>query len=101
MPPISETNPKRYSPTKEFVESMIQHFKDGGKIPKRLAWEIILGCKEALDREESLVTAEVGEGVVCDVVGDSEWRETWNALLTLLSPRCKRTCCPTSSSLTI
>ena len=51
---------------------MIQHFKDGGKIPKRLAWEIVLGCKEALDNEESLVTAEVGEGVHCDVVGDSE-----------------------------
>jgi serine/threonine-protein phosphatase 5 len=62
---------KRYTPTKEFVEGMIQAFKDGGKLPKRIVWEIILGCKEALDREESLVEVTLDKGVKCDIVGDT------------------------------
>lgn len=51
---------------------MIEGFKNGGKLAKRVVWEIVLGCKEVLDRERSLVEAEIPEGVTCDVVGDSE-----------------------------
>lgn len=69
--PTYDPSTKRYKPTKEFVEGMIQMFKDGGKLPKRLCFEVVLGCKEALDREESLVEVEVGKGVKCDIVGDT------------------------------
>lgn len=70
MPEYDESS-KRYTPTKEFVEGMIQLFKDGGKLPKRLCWEIVLGCKEALDKENSLVEVNIGKGVKCDIVGDT------------------------------
>lgn len=69
--PEYDSKTKRYKPTKEFVEGMIQMFKDGGKLPKRLCFEIVLGCKEALDRENSLVEVEIGKGVKCDIVGDT------------------------------
>ncbi len=62
---------KRYTPTREFVEGMIKMFKEGGKLPKRLAWEVVLGCKDAIEAEESLVETTIEEGVVCDVVGDT------------------------------
>lgn len=51
---------------------MVESFKNGGKMPKRLVWEIILGVKAAVDNESSLVEVTVPEGVTCDIVGDSE-----------------------------
>ncbi|KAJ9127344.1 hypothetical protein QFC24_000751 [Naganishia onofrii] len=69
--PEYDSSTKRYTPTKEFVKGMIQLFKDGGKLPKRICWEIVLGCKEALDRENSLVEVDIGKGVKCDIVGDT------------------------------
>lgn len=69
--PDYDATTKRYKPTKEFVEGMIQMFKDGGKLPKRIVFEIVLGCKEILDGESSLVEVEIGKGVKCDVVGDT------------------------------
>lgn len=72
--PIIPDDPKaRYKPTKEFVEGMIESFKQGGKVAKRVAWEIILGVKEIALSEKSLVEVEVPPGVTCDVVGDSEF----------------------------
>lgn len=50
---------------------MIESFKTGGKLPKRVVWEIILGVKDAVDKERSMVERTVEEGVVCDVVGDT------------------------------
>ena len=70
--PITSDEPNgRYKPSKEFVEGMIESFKKGGKVPKRVAWEIVLGCKDAIDRERSLVEVTVPEGVTCDIVGDT------------------------------
>ena len=72
--PIIPEDPKaRYKPTKEFVEGMIEGFKKGGKVSKRVAWEVILGVKEIALQEKSLVEVEVPKGVTCDVVGDSEY----------------------------
>lgn len=51
---------------------MIETFKKGGKVSKRIAWEIILGVKEIALKEKSLVEVVVPEGVTCDIVGDSE-----------------------------
>jgi serine/threonine-protein phosphatase 5 len=56
------------------VNGLIDHFKAGGKIPKRLAWEIVLGCREVLVKEKSLVDVTIEKGVHCDVVGDSEFQ---------------------------
>lgn len=50
---------------------MIESFKTGGKLPKRVVWEIILGAKSVVDTERSMVERTVDEGVVCDVVGDT------------------------------
>jgi len=61
----------RYTPTKEFVEGMIEAFKTGGKLPKRVVWEIILGVKGIVDKERSMVNRVVEEGVVCDIIGDT------------------------------
>lgn len=70
--PIIPSDPNaRYKPTKEFVEGMIESFKTGGKLPKRVVWEIILGVKDVVDKEKSMVERTVEEGVVCDVVGDT------------------------------
>ncbi len=51
---------------------MIESFKNGGKMPKRVVWEIVLGVKAIVDKESSLVEVTVPEGVSCDIVGDSE-----------------------------
>ncbi len=72
LPTIPDDPNARYKPTKDFVEGMIRSFKNGGKVPKRVAWEIVLGCKEVVEKERTLVEVTVPEGVTCDVVGDSE-----------------------------
>ena len=53
---------------------MIESFKNGGKVPKRVAWEIILGVQALVVKESSLVEVVVHKGATCDVVGDSELR---------------------------
>jgi len=61
---------------------MIESFKQGGKVPRRVAWEIILGVKDLVMKEKSLVEVDIPEGVTCDIVGDSECTcARWNAVL--------------------
>lgn len=74
LPIIPDDPSARYSPTKEFVEGMIESFSQGGKVPKRVAWEIILGVKAIVEQEKSLVEVTVPEGTTCDIIGDSECR---------------------------
>jgi serine/threonine-protein phosphatase 5 len=50
---------------------MIEWFKSGKNLPRRYAWEIILGCHAELVKEESLVDAVLEDGVTCDVIGDT------------------------------
>jgi serine/threonine-protein phosphatase 5 len=50
---------------------MIEAFKTGGKLPKRVVWEIVLGVKAIVDKERSMVSRTVDEGVVCDIIGDT------------------------------
>ena len=73
LPIIPDDPNAKYTPTKEFVEGMIESFKQGGKVPKRVAWEIILGVQQLVVKEKSLVEVEVHKGATCDVVGDSEY----------------------------
>ena len=56
--------------TQEFIQQMLQWFKDGKALPKRYAWEIVIGAHDHFVKEESLVNVEIEEGVTCDVIGD-------------------------------
>lgn len=59
-----------YSITQEFVDSMLQWFKDGKTLHRRFVWEIVLGCYNELLKEESLTDLLLEQGVTCDVIGD-------------------------------
>lgn len=51
---------------------MIETFKNGGKLPKRVVWEIVLGVLAIINSEPSLVEVTIPKGVTVDVIGDSE-----------------------------
>jgi serine/threonine-protein phosphatase 5 len=55
------------SPTPEFIESMMDWFKDGNVLPRRIAWEIILGAYNVLKEEETLVDVEIPADQTIDV----------------------------------
>ncbi|KAI5480161.1 protein phosphatase 5, partial [Pseudohyphozyma bogoriensis] len=58
-------------PTKDFVEDVIEWFKEGKVIPRRLAWQIVLGAYEALLNESSMNETTIPEGQTIDVIGDT------------------------------
>ena len=60
---------------------MIESFKNGGKVPKRVAWEIILGVQALVVKESSLVEVVVHKGATCDVVGDSELKTSLDGIV--------------------
>ncbi|KAF8813780.1 protein phosphatase 5 [Phlegmacium glaucopus] len=60
----------QYYMTLEFLQAMIDLFKDGKTLPKRYVWEIVLGAHEHFAKEQSLVNLDIEEGVTCDVIGD-------------------------------
>ncbi|CDZ97195.1 protein phosphatase 5 [Phaffia rhodozyma] len=71
-PSESEGENGRWKPTKEFVEGMIEWFREGkGHLPKRLVWEIVLGCEEVLRKEKTLVEIDIEEDCTVDVIGDT------------------------------
>ena len=67
--PADETG--SWTPTIEFVEGMVEWFKQGKTLPRRLVWEIVLGCSALLRAEPSLVDVTVEEGCTVDVIGDT------------------------------
>ena len=67
----SKTKQPKYEITAEFIDEMIEYFKSGKCVARRVAWEIILGCHEALAKEQSMVDVSLDEGVTCDVIGDT------------------------------
>ena len=74
-------------PTVEFVEGMIQLFKDGKLLPRRYVWLIALGAMKELLKHESLVQVTIPEGETCDVIGDTHGQFFDVAhLLTLTKP---------------
>jgi len=68
-PKLPSKDGKHYM-TEEFIEEMIQWFKEGKNIAKRYAWEIVFGAYEIFSKEDSLVTISIPEGVTIDVIGD-------------------------------
>ncbi|GAA5952624.1 hypothetical protein JCM3765_002225 [Sporobolomyces pararoseus] len=58
-------------PTPEFVEALLDWFKEGNVLPRRIAWLIILGAYEVLKEEESMVEVEIPADQTIDVIGDT------------------------------
>ena len=77
LPSVPTDPVARFEPTEQFVTKMVESFKTGAKIPRRLAWEIILGVRDIVEKDRSLVEVEVPEGVVCDVIGDTHGVSTY------------------------
>ncbi|PAV18517.1 phosphatase 5 [Pyrrhoderma noxium] len=61
---------KTYGITADFLQQMIEWFKDGKTLPRRYVWEIVLGAYNQFIQEESLVELVLEDGVTCDVIGD-------------------------------
>lgn len=57
--------------TKEFVEDMIQRFKDGKKLHKKYAFQIILMTKEIFMTEPTMPEVRIEEGQTLTVCGDT------------------------------
>jgi serine/threonine-protein phosphatase 5 len=70
-PQLTELPGNKYAITEEFITSMIEWFKSGKALARRYVWEIVLGCYDAIVKEESLVELQLEEGVTCDVIGDT------------------------------
>jgi len=73
-PKLPSVNGK-FHMTLEFIQEMINWFKEGKTLAKRYAWEIVIGAYEHFIKEESLVNVDIPEGVTVDVIGDvhGEW----------------------------
>ncbi|KAH9054197.1 phosphoprotein phosphatase [Lactarius vividus] len=69
-PRLETTDEGKFEITIEFIRSMLQWFKDGKALPRRYAWEIVLGAHDHFAKEESLVDVKVDKGVTIDVIGD-------------------------------
>ncbi|KAI6026160.1 phosphoprotein phosphatase [Pisolithus microcarpus] len=69
-PKMQKSEDGKYTITQDFVTQMLDWFKEGKKIPRRFAWEIVLGAYAQFIKEESLVQISLGEGETCDVIGD-------------------------------
>ncbi|KAI9826864.1 MAG: hypothetical protein M1832_005803 [Thelocarpon impressellum] len=57
--------------TQEFVDDMIQRFKDGKKIHKKYVFQIIMAVKDIVYDEPTMVEMEVGEDTRLTVCGDT------------------------------
>lgn len=64
------TKDGKYTISHEFILSMIDWFKQGKKLSRRYAWEIVLGAHSSFVKEDSLVNLDLEDGVTCDVIGD-------------------------------
>ena len=69
-PKLEKVDDGKYKITIEFIRSMIKWFKDGKTLPRRYAWEIILGAHDHFAKEESLVDVKVEKDVTINVIGD-------------------------------
>ena len=57
--------------TKEFIEDMIQRFKDGKKLPKKYVYQIVLKAKEIFMAEPTMPEVSVQQGQKMTVCGDT------------------------------
>ncbi|KAF9222576.1 protein phosphatase 5 [Gyrodon lividus] len=69
-PKLNKTEDGKYTITHAFILEMIDWFKQGQKLPRRYAWEIVLGAHAHFIKEDSLVNLDLQDGETCDVIGD-------------------------------
>ncbi|GAA5992628.1 hypothetical protein JCM11641_003530 [Rhodosporidiobolus odoratus] len=55
----------------EFIDALLDWFKEGKLVPRRIAWEITLGALERMREEETLVKVDISEGQTVNVIGDT------------------------------
>jgi hypothetical protein len=56
--------------TQEFIDKMIEYFKNGKTLPRRVVWDIVLAVYDLVRAEPTLNEAVIENGVTCDVIGD-------------------------------
>lgn len=63
--------------TLEFIEDMIEKFKNGQKIAKKYAYQIILAVMDIVKKEPTMVEHDVEEGSEVTVCGDTHggWKQ--------------------------
>jgi len=57
--------------TQEFIDDMIERFKNGKHIHKKYAYQIVIAVKNIVYKEPTMVETEVPEGVELTVCGDT------------------------------
>lgn len=57
--------------TKEFITDMIERFKNGKKIHKKYAYQIVLKAKEIFYAEPTMPEVSIAEGKKMTVCGDT------------------------------
>ena len=62
--------------TLEFVEDMIERFKNGKKIAKKYAYKIILAVMDISRKEPTMIEHDVEDGHEVTVCGDTHGRQT-------------------------
>ena len=62
--------------TLEFIEDMIQRFKDGKKLAKKYVYQIIIAVMNIIKKEPTMVEHDVDEGHEITVCGDTHGRLT-------------------------
>ena len=60
--------------TQEFIDDMIQRFKDQKKIHKKYVFQIILAVKELVYNEPTMVEMKVAKDAKLTVCGDTHGR---------------------------
>lgn len=57
--------------TQEFIDDMIQRFKDGKKLPRKYVYQILRAVKDIVYNEPTMIEYEVDEGKKLTVCGDT------------------------------
>lgn len=74
--------------TVEFIEDMIERFKNGKKLAKKYVYQIIVAVMDLVKKEPTMVEVDVEQGQEITVCGDTHGRLSW-----LLEPKKLRTNC--------
>lgn len=61
--------------TQEFIDDMIDRFKNGKKLHKKYVFQIILAVKELVYNEPTMVETQVKEGHKLTVCGDTHGKQ--------------------------
>lgn len=69
------------SMTLEFIEDMIERFKNGKKLAKKYAFQIIVAVMEIVKKEPTMVEYDVEEGHEVTVCGDTHGKRPHNCCL--------------------